>query len=143
MPKLVNAIKEYFLGTETRRFYRVQRAFYREYELNPQKFSQCKLWSMADEIVMLGLSKWVPVILDILAVGQYFFTKNSYLTYGNLIIAEAMRAAGSVTLYRRRKDGESLIKSRRDFLESPERIERRLTDLTDDSDDEGEEWKRQ
>ena len=83
---LVNLIKkagegvgEYFLGTETHKFYKNGRLFLGEYLLDEDELKKELRHSKINEAMDICLGKIVPDLIDSLAVGSYLYTENYYL----------------------------------------------------------------
>ncbi len=149
MRKLLKYLGEYFLGTETRKFYREERSWYREFITDPKDLRKSLRSSRMEEGVDLIAGKIVPNIADIFTLTYSTVTNNP--PYG-LIFAEALRLNCTINFNKRKRKKEfsrnlstTLFRIGDGLNESINKLENsidKLEDLTDRLDDEGEDWKK-
>ncbi len=88
MKKLINFLSEYFLGTETHRQHKQERAWSEEFIFPPEILRLLKRQSYSCEAISLIVGKVIPNLID--AVSLYYFVSKNYPPYG-LFFGEGIR----------------------------------------------------
>ena len=138
MGKLKEIAPEYFLGTESRKFYRQERNFYRSFLEDKSQQNKSLAGSVAAEVLELTLGKALPNAMSFVGlVNTAISGDNSYL--GWIAAGEGLRAFSHLLFRQYKKvsqyDNHQIAQGKRDedFTES-------IYALIDKS-TEGEEWK--
>lgn len=103
MPKLMNWVNEYFLGTETRKHYQREINFYREFSDEITDTTKTRELTRKEEKYTLFIGKTVPNLIDLVAIAYSLITRAPpYL----LIWGESIRLGCAITMKKRRKEDE-------------------------------------
>ena len=140
MAKLLQQIGEYFLGTETRKFYRNYRSFLREYVTDSEDLRKMlTAASKVEEAVDLIVGKGAPNLINLITIGYSLITKNPpYI----LAAGEGLRlACMAVSGKGKKKLIMKILKLSGDVQVKCSDICDKLEQLGNDLDTEGEGWK--
>jgi len=128
---------EYFLGTETHKYYRERRNFSREFLTEQGALKKELKFFNKDQFFNIILGRVIPNIASCIGVGYAAFN-HDYETAAQFILpAEAYRFLMIHAFYKTKE----VNKEAEDFLKEGNILEEELRELTK-TDEEGEEWKR-
>jgi len=138
MGKLTKKLSEYFLGAESRKFYREERNFYRDFLEDKNQQNKALAGSVAAEVLELTLGKALPNALSFASLANIALTGDaSYLKM--LAVGEGVRAFSHLLF----KQYQKLSIVDRYIMKEDQR-NREFTEMIynlADSNTEGEEWK--
>jgi len=126
MSKLIKYISEYFLGTETRKFYSDEKKFYREFITDEKDLTKFLRNSKICEGSDLVFGKIIPNLIDIATITHSLITKSP--PYG-LLAGEGIR------LYVLAKAGpdKRLNKSLRGLIRTVSGLNKTMTNIENKS----------
>ena len=105
MSNLLKYISEYFLGTETRKFYEDAREFYKKSFRDPANAEKLIQASKIEEKMTLIVGKYIPNLIDIVGIVHSISTKSPpYI----VLLGEVMRLSFAIPDYQLKKSYEKL-----------------------------------
>jgi len=123
MSKLVKYISEYFLGTETRKFYKNERKFYREVITDEKELAKFLRDSEFCENSDIAFGKFLPNLIDIGTIAYSLITKSS--PHWGLLIGEGLRLCNIAESSSYKKVNKSL----RGIIKSVKYLDRTVTEM--------------
>ena len=128
---MIKQLKEYFLGTETRKFYQREKDFYREFSESKKDLRRELRSSGVKEFIYIALGKYFPNTIALSAIYEAISTHNiNYLAV--IPIGELIRI---LTIRPNQQDKKLSILEREDILKSFENESNELEDIIDKSED--------
>ena len=116
MSRLTRCLGEYFLGTETARYYKNERSFIREVYRDNDKMNRRLRVSKIRQALELTLTRYLPNVMDAVAIAYVAISRNPYA----LILlgeSEFLRIYGislsKITQYKDKKRFKKVINSLR------------------------------
>ena len=126
----IDAIGEYFVGTQTKKRYIGQRAFYHEEMLNLEELSDALFNSHCRESIEIGCGRIIPNMVDLYAIASSIIDQQPY--YLTLAAAESIRIFHLIAgIYFKKRDRQE----REDIkaLEKRQELTGRLLTVDDNS----------
>ena len=127
MKKLSQHIGEYFLGTETKKFYRNYRSFLREYVTDDKMLKGLINSSKVEETLDLIVGKGIPNLIDLIGVGYSLYTKTPQ--YSIFAAGEILRLmCTSISGMERKKIIMDILRLHSDISDKLKEVKDRLED---------------